>query len=156
MGLAVGTIAIDSGTVLMLISLLAIPFAAISFSRSGEAYRSIGKGAMAMEHELPLPKYSKRPARAVDPAVQAAEVRQMLGAKAEWRQRHGEAPLDVEAETARLLGTPAAPDGLEVELRAEVRQMVVARNERRMRKGLEPLNVEAETERQLTDFIGSR
>jgi hypothetical protein len=155
MPFARGALAIDNGTVLVLIALLAIPFAAISFSRAGEAYRSIGKGAMAMEHELALPKYLRRPAPAIDPAIQAAEVRQMLTAKAERRRRHGEPALDVEAEATRLLEQPTRPAG-DAELRAEVRQLVLTRNERRMRAGLAPLDVEAETDRQLADFVGSR
>jgi hypothetical protein len=155
MALATGAVAIDNGTVLVLIALIAVPFAAFSFSRAGEAYRSIGKGALAMEHELPVPRYVKHPDQAVDPAVQAAEVRQMLEAKAERLRRRGEASIDVGTETVRLLEGAAKPTGQEAELRAEVRQLVLTRNERRMRKGLTPLDVEAETDRQLADFIGS-
>jgi hypothetical protein len=150
---------IDSGTVLMLIALVAIPFAAFSFSRAEEAYRSIGRGALAIDDDLPAPRYLRQPEPAPDPALQAAEVRQMLEAKASRLQRRGEASIDVEAETTRLLAPAGEELGAEerqdAELRAEVRQLVVTRNERRMRKGLEPLDVEAETERQLADFIGS-
>jgi hypothetical protein len=94
--------------------------------------------------------------REVDPAIQAAEVRQMLAAKAERQKERGEPVLDVEAESARLLAAaeerpPAARDE---ELRAEVRQLVIARNERRRRAGMEPLDVEAETKRQLADLAG--
>jgi len=140
----------------MVIALLAVPFAAITFSRSGEAYRSIGKGALAIDEDLPVPRYLRRPDQPVDPAIQAAEVRQMLEAKADRLRRHGEAPIDVPAEAARLLAASPAPPGQQAELRAEIRQLVVARNERRMRRGWQPLDVEAETDRQLTDFIGSR
>jgi hypothetical protein len=92
----------------------------------------------------------------VDPAIQAAEVRQMLEAKAERRRERGEPVLDVEAESARLLAAAAesAPTGHDEELRTEVRQLVVARNERRLRAGLEPLDVEAETKRQLAELGG--
>jgi hypothetical protein len=82
----------------------------------------------------------------------------MLEAKSDRRRRRGEAPLDVEAETARLLAAaeqPRGQDAIDAELQAEVRQLVVARNERRMREGLEPLDVETETEKQLGDLIGS-
>jgi hypothetical protein len=159
MPMAMGAVAIDNGTILMLIALIAIPFAAFSFSRAEQAYRSIGKGALAIDDDLPVPRYMRQPEQSLDPAVQAAEVRQMLEAKASRLQRRGEVPIDVEAETTRLL----SPGGEELgaggrqaaELRAEVRQLVVTRNERRMRKGLEPLDVEAETERQLEDFVGS-
>jgi hypothetical protein len=152
-------VGIDSGTVLMLIAVVAVPFAAFSFSRAEEAYRSIGRGALAIDDDLPLPRYMRQHEQPLDPALQAAEVRQMLEAKASRLQRRGEDPIDVEAETTRLL-TPAeeqlgAGARQDAELRAEVRQLVVTRNERRMRKGLEPLDVEAETERQLADFVGS-
>jgi hypothetical protein len=90
----------------------------------------------------------------VDTAVRAAEVRQMLAAKATRQEERGEAPLDVEAESARLLAAAAevAPAPHDDGLRAEVRQLVVARNERRARQGLDPLDVEAETARQLADL----
>jgi hypothetical protein len=157
--LALVRIAIDNGTVLVLIALVAIPFAALSFSRAGEAYRSIGKGALAIDQDLPVPRYLRRPDPTIDPAIQAAEVRQMLEAKADRLQRHGEAPIDVATETTRLLATEGEAPGTgarqDAELRAEVRQLVLTRNERRMRKGMEPLDVEAETDRQLADFIGS-
>ena len=73
----------------------------------------------------------------------------MLEARNARRVRQGKAPLDVEAEAARLQA-PAADPGLE----AEVRQLVVARNERRARQGKPPLDVEAEVRRQLTDLGG--
>jgi hypothetical protein len=156
---AMGAIGIDSGTVLMLIALFAVPFAAFSFSRAEEAYRSIGKGALAIDDDLPVPRYMQRPDQAIDLAVQAAEVRQMLEAKAGRQERRGEQALDVEVEATRLLspldGTPSSGARQDAELRAEVHQLVVTRNERRMRKGLTPLDVEAETERQLEDFVGS-
>jgi hypothetical protein len=157
---ALGSVAIDSGTVLVLIALVAIPFAAFSFSRAEEAYRSIGKGALAIDDDLPVPRYMQKPDQPLDPAMQAAEIRQMLEAKRQRQRRRGELPIDVDAETTRLLAppdqAPSAGARQDAELRAEVRQLVATRNERRMRKGLKPLDVEAETERQLEDFIGSR
>jgi hypothetical protein len=154
-----GAVAIDSGTVLMLIALIAVPFAAFSFSRAEEAYRSIGRGALSIDDDLPVPRYMQPRDPTIDLALQAAEVRQMLEAKAGRQARRGEEALDVEAEATRLLTVPdeAQSNGARqiAELRAEVRQLVVTRNERRMRKGLDPLNVEAETERQLEDFVGS-
>ncbi|MFN8164283.1 MAG: hypothetical protein U0R26_10755 [Solirubrobacterales bacterium] len=153
---ATGAVAIDNGTVLVLIALVAVPFAAFAFSRAGEAYRSIGKGALSIDQDLPVPRYLRDPEEPVDPAIQAAEVRQMLEAKASRQQRRGEAPIDVEAETERLLYRPAAAGDQDAEMRAEVRQLVLGRNERRMREGLEPLDLEHETDCQLADFIGSR
>jgi hypothetical protein len=160
MPFAIGAVTIDNGTVLVLIALIAIPVAAISFARVGEVYRSIGKGGFGMERDQPSARGRRGQAQAIDPAIQAAEVRQMLEAKAGRLRRRGETPIDVEAEAARLLApageTPGAGARMDAELRAEVRQLVITRNERRMHKGLEPLDVEAETERQLEDFIGSR
>jgi len=153
MPLTIGSVTIDSGTVLVLIALGAIPFAAFSFSRVGEVYGSIGKGGFGMERDQPVGgRGAGAPAR-VDPAIQAAEVRQMLEARASRRQRRGEAPIDVEKEARRLLasdeGAADAQARIDAELRAEVRQLMISRNERRLHKGLEPLDVEAETRRQL-------
>jgi hypothetical protein len=112
-----------------------------------------GGGAFAILRDAPR---RRGPRGEVDPAIQAAEVRQMLAAKAERQKVRGEPVLDVEAESVRLLAaadenpSPARDE----ELRAEVRQLVVARNERRRRAGLEPLDVAAETERQLADLAG--
>jgi hypothetical protein len=145
---------------ILLFTGVAAPIAGLLFRRVGGSWDSIGKGPFAIEQQLPqVPRYLGRPVPAVDPAIQAAEVRQMLEAKAERLKRRGGAPLDVEAEASRLLApagdAPTAEARHDGELRAEVHQLVVSRNERRMRKGLDPLDVEAETDRQLDDFIGS-
>jgi hypothetical protein len=146
--------------VVLLFTGVAAPIAGILFRHVSRGWDSVGKGPFAIEQQLPLvPRYLARPAQPVDPAIQAAEVRQMLEAKAGRLQRRGETPIDVEAETTRLLRPTdealSRGAGQDAELRAEVRQLVVTRNERRMRKGLEPLDVEAETERQVEDFVGS-
>jgi hypothetical protein len=143
--------AIGSGTILILITLAVLPVAAIAFARSGGAWQRIGKGAFAIEQELPR---RDSPAAPVDRALQEAEARQMLEAKSYRRQRRGLEPIDVEAEVRELMASSARPS-VDEELRAEVRGMVVAANERRMRRGEEPLDVDAETERQLADFVGS-
>ena len=147
--------------VILLFTGVAAPLAGILFRHVGGGWGSIGKGPLAIEQQLPqVPRYLARPAQPVDPAIQAAEVRQMLEAKSERQRRRGETPVDVEVETTRLL-EPAKDEASvatrqDKQLRAEVRQMVVARNERRLRQGLDPLDVEVETERQLADFVGSR
>ena len=156
MQLALAITATEKGLILLAISGIAAPIAGYLFHRSAESWRSFGKGPFAIDSEvLPSPRGAPPP---LDPAMQAAEVRQMLEAKSERRRQRGEAPLDVEAETERLLVAPERPRGekaMEAELRTEVRQLVVARNERRHREGLAPLDVEAETEKQLADLIGS-
>lgn len=148
------------GLVVLLFTGVAAPLVGLLLRRISGGWDTIGKGPFAIERELPWgSRQPRQPAQAVDPAIQAAEVRQMLRAKSERRQQRGEAPLDVEAEATRLLApaqTSASGRGRQdAALRAEVRQLVVVRNERRMRRGLEPLDVEAETERQLADFVGS-
>ncbi|HVQ58550.1 MAG TPA: hypothetical protein VMS60_06540 [Solirubrobacterales bacterium] len=160
MDLALAMTATQKGAVLLGISAIAAPIAGYLFHRSAQAWQSFGKGPLSIEAEGMPPSRGAAAAAPLDPAVQAAEVRQMLEAKAERLKRHGKPPIDVEAEAARLLaaeGTPARDRGAEIdaELRAEVRQLVVSRNERRMRRGQEPLDVETETDRQLADFVGS-
>jgi hypothetical protein len=143
-----------NGTVLLAITLVVLPIAAVAFARSGGAWRRIGKGEFAIEQELP-PQAAAGPA-AVDRVAQEAEARQMLEAKSYRRVQSGLPPLDVDAEVKQLLagGGQEAPS-IDAELRDEVRRLVIAGNERRMRCGEEPLDVEAETERQLANFVGS-
>jgi hypothetical protein len=148
-------IAIDSGTVLILITLAVLPVAALSFARSGRAWSGLGKGRFAIEPE-PAPRRSAPPDPGAERVLQEIEARQMLEAKSYRRRRSGGAPLDVEAEVRALLeGSGGAGSDAGEELRAEVRALVITRNERRMRNGQEPLDVEAETERQLEDLLGS-
>jgi hypothetical protein len=150
--------ALQKGGAVLLFTGVAAPLIGLLLKRAGGGWETMGGGPFAILDERPQkPATSGAPAR-VDPAIQAAEVRQMLEAKSERRRQRGEAPLDVEAETQRLLAAAEPPRGqeaIDAELRAEVRQLVVARNERRLREGLEPLDVEAETERQLADLVGS-
>ncbi|HEX5928949.1 MAG TPA: hypothetical protein VFY48_06115 [Solirubrobacterales bacterium] len=159
MDLPLAMSAAEKCAVVLLFTGVAAPLAGLLFRRVAGGWDSLGKGPLAIDQDLPLPHYLRSPERAIDPAIQAAEVRQMLEAKAHRLQRRGEAPIDVEAEATRLLEPPrerSASARQDAELRAEVRQLVLSRNERRMHKGLEPLDVEAETERQLADLIGSR
>jgi hypothetical protein len=153
MTLAPAAIALNNITILVLVTMIVAPIVAIVFACSGAAWNDIGKGQFGLERELPPPRATQaEPPR--DDAFRAAEVRQMLEANSYRRQRRGEAPIDVEAETARLLAAAPAP-GIDAELRAEVRLLVITRNERLLRRGQAPLDVEAETQRQLDDLIGS-
>ncbi len=140
--------AIDNGTVLVLITLAVLPVAAVAFARSGAAWKKVGKGAFAIEQEPP----PKQEGMKVDRALQAAEARQMLEAKAYRRAQSGGAPIDVEAEMKRLLEPAPGPVEVDAELRDEVRRLVIARNERRLRRGEAALDVEAEVARQLDEF----
>lgn len=156
MGPVLGTIGIKGGYALAAITLLALPIIASASLRSGPAWQRIGKGRFTLEPAMPpsllLLDHAQPP---VDPALQAAETRQMLEAKSYRRRRRGEPALDVEAEMQRLLDpSRTSTPGLDERLRSEVRVLVIAQNERRMRAGRNPLDVEVETERQLADFIG--
>ena len=157
MALPLALSALQKGIALLLITGVLAPLIGWLLKRVGGGWETMGGGPFAILNERPQ-RHAGGAAPKVDPAIQAAEVRQMLEAKSERRRQRGEAPLDVEAETERLLAAaeqPRGEDAIDAELRAEVRQLVVARNERRMREGLEPLDVEAETEKQLADLVGS-
>jgi hypothetical protein len=138
------------GTVLILVALVAVVVAIISFYGSGRIYKGLGRsGAFAMDEP------DRRPGPAPNsPAAQAEareEIRQMLEAKNARREARGQAPLDVEAELAALTAPQTVYDE---SLKEEVRQLVVARNERRLRQGKAPLDVEAEVERELRELGG--
>jgi hypothetical protein len=142
--------AIDNGTVLALITLVVLPIAAVAFARSGPLWRDIGRGPLSIDQDLPS-RPPGAPAPPTDPAIQAAEARQMLEAKSYRRQRRGDAAIDVESELREALAPVAAPS-LDEELREEVRRLVIAGNERRRRRNLPELDVEAETTRQLSEI----
>ncbi len=133
---------------------LVAPAIGFGLKRLTGGWDSYGGGTFAILKEEPA-RGRGAPTK-VDPAIQAAEVRQMLEAKAARRRERGGPEIDVEAESARLLAAAeeAPPAARDEALRAEVRQFVVARNERRLRQGLEPLDVEAETARQLAELGG--
>lgn len=158
MALPLAFSALQKGAAVLLFTGVLAPMIGMLLKRVGGGWETMGSGPFSILNEPPPRQSAGGTAPKVDPAIQAAEVRQMLEAKSERRRQRGEAPLDVEAETERLLSAAEEPRGeeaMDAELRAEVRQLVVARNERRLREGLEPLDVEAETDRQLADFIGS-
>ena len=131
------------GTVLIVVSLLAVVIAAVSYWGSGRIYTGLGRGDLELERD--------RPTTAASPAEAHEEIVQMLEAKSRRREARGEAPLDIEAELASL---SSGGGGHDPALREEVRQLVIARNERRARQGKEPLDVDAEIDRQLRDLGG--
>jgi hypothetical protein len=133
---------VEFGTIIIVVSVVAVLVAAVSYWGSGRVYGSIGDSDLVMRRETAT--------AASDSAEAREEIRQMLEAKSARRQARGEAPLDVDAELAAL----ARPGGDDPALREEVRQLVVARNERRLRQGKEPLDVEAEVDRQLRALGG--
>jgi hypothetical protein len=142
---------VEFGTVIIVITLLAIVAAVASMFFGGPSpYESIGRGDLTFDE----PDFQARPppGSAAARAESEAEIRQMLEAKSDRRERRGEEPLDIDAELAAL--TRPASTEQDPALREEVRQVVVARNERRVARGEEPLDVEAEVDRQLRDLGG--
>jgi hypothetical protein len=135
--------------VLIVVVVVALIVAFVTFLGAGKLYEGIGRGAFALDQtDKPSgPEPGSQAAR----AEADAEIRQMLEAKSARRQARGESPLDVDAELAALTGPPAAGGGDDA-LREEVRQLVQARNDRRIARGQEPLDVEAEVDRQLRDL----
>ncbi len=85
-------------------------------------------------------------------AEREQEIRQMLQARSERRERRGEPALDVDAEVAQLMAAQPASVGHDPGIAEEVLQLVVARNERRERQGLEPLDIEAEVARTMAEM----
>jgi hypothetical protein len=132
------------GVVIFVVVGVAIVAAIYAAAGSGTLYRQIGRGGLSLNEDEDRPRPMSA---AVSRAVADEEIRQMLGARNARREARGEAPLDVEAELARLTAPAADP-----QLAAEVRSLVVARNERRVRQGKEPLDVEAEVRRQLDEL----
>jgi hypothetical protein len=141
------------GTVLIVISVIAVLVAAVSFYGSGRIYKGLGRsGAFSMggdEDRGRRRQARPAPQTAATDAEAREEIRQMLEAKSARREARGEAPLDIDAELASLSSASAQADP---GLREEVRQLVEARNERRMRQGKAPLDVDAEVERQLREL----
>jgi hypothetical protein len=99
MPFATALVAIDAGTVLVAITLVVAPIAAIAFARSGTVWSSIGKGPLAIEPAAA----EKPPTAAEDEAALRVELRQLVVAGNERRRRQGLEPLDVGAETDRQL-----------------------------------------------------
>jgi hypothetical protein len=124
------------------------------FTRSSNLYDQIGQGGLsfgddrsggASGSEAP----ASRPSIGLDEREQ--EIRQMLQARSDRLVDQGHAPLDIDAELAKL--QPSGPGAYQDSgLAAEVRQLVLARNERRRRQGLPALDVEAEVARTLAEF----
>ena len=140
----------DFGTVLILVALIAIVVAAISYIGSGGIYSGLGRTGLSLDEPDMRPEPAPGSAQAVAEADE--EIRQMLEAKSARAVARGEQPLDVDAEMEALKAP--AMSGADPALREEIRQLVVARNERRVRRGQDPLDVETEVERELQRLSG--
>jgi hypothetical protein len=145
----------DSGTVLLLVGLVALPLAAVLFVGGFGLLDQLGRGGLSVEEPVPAAR-PMRPLQSIDAAAvreREEEIRQLVQARHDRQLARGERPVDIEQEVGRLmqLDPSAAPeqDRQQAALREEVRQHVVARNERRIARGEPALDVEAEIERQI-------
>src|SRR4051812_43903398 len=96
------------GTVLIVVCIVAVVVAALSFKGSGKIYRGLGKsGPFSMDED-----HTSAAARSAPPSATSAEaqeeIRQMLEARNARREARGQAPLDVDAEV-QALTRPQAP-----------------------------------------------
>src|ERR1700710_271736 len=102
MAISVGTKAVA----VLVFAFVVAPAIGFGLKRLTGGWNSYGGGTFAiLKEEAPRGREAPAP---IDPAIQAAEVRQMLEAKAARRRERGGPEIDVEAESARL---PAAPAG---------------------------------------------
>lgn len=141
---------------------LSVVMSIVFLFSKGSMYDEIGSGGFPSEGEgsggespfgQSSPEYDSI---AMSPEHQRAEreqeIRQMLQARSERRERRGEPALDLDAEVAKLMAAQPASNGHDPGIAEEVLQLVVARNERRERQGLEPLDIEAEVARTLAEL----
>lgn len=134
------------GIVIFVVVGVAVVAAIYAAAGSGSLYKQIGRGGLSLNED----DDRVRPvSAAVSRAVADEEIRQMLGARNARREARGEAPLDIDAELARLTAPAVDP-----QLESEIRALVIARNERRERRGKPPLDVEDEVRRQIAELGG--
>lgn len=134
--------------VVITVALLAVVVAVLIALTGGMGHDEIGSGGL----DLASPP-GDAPA-ASGAAVRDEEIRQMVEARNARRAARGQAPVDADAEVARLQAELAPAPGADAALREEVRQLVEARNARLVARGEAPLDVEAETERRLRSLGG--
>ncbi len=123
------------------------------FTRGSSLYDQIGQGGLTIsEDQLGSPP-GAAPRGSGEVGERELEIRQMLQARSDRLVERGHAPLDIDAELARLEppGVPGEPYQ-DAAVAAEIRQLVVARNERRARQGQPALDVEAEVARTLAEL----
>lgn len=138
----------------------------LSMLTRGNLYDQIGQGGLTLGEDRhgggPAPHGTR------EVSERELEIRQMLQARSDRLVDQGLAPLDIDAEVAKLepssapgASSPDAPHRgahyqdapyQDAAVAAEVRQLVVARNERRVRQGQPALDVDAEVARTLAEL----
>src|SRR5881394_822208 len=87
------------------ISLIAIVVAVVASLSSGGLYERIGRGGFSMDGEEMQRRPGPAPGSPAAQAEAAEEIRQLVEAKSNRRVERGQAPLDVDAEIAKLTQT---------------------------------------------------
>jgi hypothetical protein len=128
-------------TVIVIVGGVSAVGALVALLLMSRTWREVGKNSLMLDRDLPR---GPAPGSAAAAYERDEEIRELLQARNARRIRRGEAPIDVEAELARLTAPMVDP-----ELRQEIRDMVVARNHRRVRAGKPALDVESEIEREI-------
>ena len=131
--------------VIVVVVVLGVLAALITFLGSGKLYDQIGRGGLSLgdDRDAAPPE----PGGAAGALVREQEIRQLLEARNARRARRGAEAVDIDAELARLT-TPA----IDPALRAEIRDHVLASNDRRRRRGQPPLDVDSEVERRVREL----
>jgi hypothetical protein len=94
---------VDFGTVVIVVAVVAVVVAAMSYWGTGRIYSGLGReGGLDMTREPPVQSSG---------AEVQEEIRQMLEAKSQRRQARGEPGLDVDAELAALERPSASGQG---------------------------------------------
>jgi hypothetical protein len=137
------------GTVVVVVSAVGLVAALAGLALSGRTWEEFGRRHLVRDAD-PSRGAGSGPAGAqTAPRERDLEIEQLLEARNAFRLRRGEAPVDIQAELARLTAPRIDP-----ELRAEIRDLVIARNHRRMRAGQPPLDIEVEIEREIAGLSG--
>ncbi len=124
----------------------------LSMFTRGNLYDQIGQGGLTLGEDRHGGSTSAAPSGSRDVGERELEIRQMLQARSDRLVNQGLAPLDIDAELAKLEPTTAPGVYQDAAVAAEVRQLVVARNERRVRQGKPALDVNAEVARTLAEL----
>lgn len=128
----------------------------LSMFTRGNLYDQIGQGGLTLGDDRlrgDAGNAGAAPRGSREVSERELEIRQMLQARSDRLVDQGHAPLDIDAEIAKLepASAPGAPYQ-DAAIAAEVRQLVLARNERRVRQGQPALDVEAEVARTLAEL----
>ena len=146
-------LALSNGEVILVIVLVAIPVAALSFVGSGEAFKQIGRGPLSIEQDFPQ-RAAGGPSAPISAEVREAEIRQFLEAKS-YRRASAARSRSTSTPSSSGSSPTRAPPARSCRRHAARRRGPRAGrglNARRIRMGREPLDVEAEVERQLTEL----